>query len=104
MLNHEQKDEILKLRRKDYGYCSISSILIINRDAVRDFRKSKGLGGFLGLGKLVPIESAWYSFICLYCGKDFKVYGNRYRKYCSRRCCIEHRYGHFKEKAEKNKL
>ena len=48
MLNHEQKDEILKLRRKGYGYCSISSILVINRDAVRDFCKSKGLSGFLG--------------------------------------------------------
>lgn len=43
-------------------------------------------------------ETAWYSFVCLYCGKDFKAYGNKNRKYCSRRCTIEHRYGSYKEK------
>ena len=42
-------------------------------------------------------ETAWYSFVCLYCGVDFKAYGNKHRKYCSRRCTVEHRYGFYKE-------
>jgi len=148
MLNQEQKDDILKLRKKGYGYKSISGIVKINRDVVRDLCKRNGLGGFLGYGKSVPMESkkeiptkqtscercgepinilerrgrkarfcsdscrrkwwyenqdkkdrresAWYSFVCLYCGKDFKAYGNRTRKYCSRKCSVEHRYGIFK--------
>ncbi|NMB41799.1 MAG: hypothetical protein GX996_07675 [Firmicutes bacterium] len=43
-------------------------------------------------------ETAWYSFICLYCGKDFKAYGNKNRKYCSQQCARDHRFGSYKEK------
>lgn len=150
MLNNAIKDRILELRQKGYGYKSISSILKVKRDDVRDFCRSKGLSGYLGYGKSVSSypeikvkdyqekcqqcgreinmndklgrkskfcsnkcrrtwwsnhpenkdkrEKAWYSFICLYCGKEFKAYGNKNRKYCSRRCSQNHRYGHFKEK------
>lgn len=38
-------------------------------------------------------EGAWYSFICLCCGIEFKSYGNKNRKYCSRECCTEYRFG-----------
>jgi len=43
-------------------------------------------------------DSAWYHFICLYCGKDFKAYGNKNRKFCSRRCVADYRFGSHKEK------
>lgn len=150
MLNSEEKIKVLELRQKGYGYKSISSILKVKRDDVRDYCRARGLSGYLGYGKSVSAspstkeknyideckqcgkeinktdkvgrkskfcshrcrrkwwnnhpekkdrrESAWYSFICLYCGKEFKAYGNRNRKYCSRRCAVEHRYEHFKEK------
>lgn len=150
MLKSDEKIRVLELRQKGYGYKSISSILKVKRDDVRDFCRSKGLSGYLGYGKSVVSslkvkevnylencqqcgeeinrterigrkskfcsnkcrrtwwknhpekkvkkEKAWYSFICLYCGKNFKAYGNKNRKYCSRRCFLNHRYGHFKEK------
>lgn len=150
MLNNEQKLNVIELRRKGYGYKSISSILKVKRDEVRDYCRRKGLAGYIGYGSSVALnskikvntypikctqcgvsinginragrkskfcsekcrrkwwnnhkekknrrESAWYSFVCLYCGKDFKAYGNQNRKYCSRRCSAEHRFGHYKEK------
>lgn len=33
-----------------------------------------------------------YSLICSNCGKTFISYGNKYRKYCSHRCYIAHRF------------
>lgn len=48
--------------------------------------------------KKVKREKAWYSFICFYCGKNFKAYGNKNRKYCSGSCFQNHRWGEFKEK------
>ena len=38
-------------------------------------------------------RKAEYSFICQNCGKMFKVYGNKRRKFCSHVCYIESRYG-----------
>ena len=31
---------------------------------------------------------AWYSCVCAACGKDFKSYGNKNRKYCGHSCYI----------------
>ena len=36
---------------------------------------------------------AIYHFACPVCGKEFSVYGNAKRKYCSRACYLENRYG-----------
>ena len=36
---------------------------------------------------------AYYIFRCRHCGKEFQVYGDKGRKYCSRACYIEHRKG-----------
>lgn len=38
-------------------------------------------------------RKAVYSFTCACCGKEFSVYGNKNRKYCSRTCYIAGRYG-----------
>lgn len=34
-----------------------------------------------------------YEFVCLTCGKKFTAYGNAHRKYCSRDCYIDDRFG-----------
>lgn len=36
-------------------------------------------------------RKAWYTFVCPQCGKEFQSYGNRHRKYCSRKCVAEAR-------------
>lgn len=38
-------------------------------------------------------KKAQYVFVCQNCGKQFSVYGNKGRKFCSHNCYIEHRYG-----------
>lgn len=140
MLKTEQKQQVLELRKKGYGYKSIASILQINRDSVRNLCKSHGLAGYgqptfnktdeektitkvcLNCGKELNTEekrgrkpkfcsencrrtwwknnsdkknksdSAWYKFQCKNCGKEFKAYGNKNRKYCSIKCSIEKRF------------
>ena len=34
-----------------------------------------------------------YTYICLNCGSEFKVYGNQHRKYCCHECYIKGRFG-----------
>ena len=36
-------------------------------------------------------KQAYYTLICLHCGKEFESYGNKNRKYCSRVCYAEAR-------------
>ncbi len=38
-------------------------------------------------------RKAFYIFRCRHCGKEFRVYGDRGRRYCSRECYLEHRKG-----------
>jgi endogenous inhibitor of DNA gyrase (YacG/DUF329 family) len=37
-------------------------------------------------------EDATYKYTCLHCGKEFTVYGNKKRKYCSHNCYIKDRF------------
>ena len=37
-------------------------------------------------------RKAVYDFRCLYCGKEFHIYGDRRRKYCSHECYIADRF------------
>lgn len=37
-------------------------------------------------------REAYYPMICAHCGKEFKSYGNRKRKYCSHACYIAARF------------
>ena len=37
-------------------------------------------------------RKAVYDFRCSYCGKDFHIYGDRRRKYCSHECYIADRF------------
>ena len=38
-------------------------------------------------------RKATYHFTCLFCKKEFSVYGNAKRKYCCHDCYIEDRFG-----------
>ncbi|MCM1497130.1 MAG: helix-turn-helix domain-containing protein [Clostridium sp.] len=38
-------------------------------------------------------KKAVYDFRCVCCGKSFKAYGSKNRKYCSRQCYIKDRFG-----------
>lgn len=38
-------------------------------------------------------RKAVYWFVCSGCGKEFSVYGNKNRKYCSHECYIRDRFG-----------
>ena len=139
MLEIEQKEQILKLRKEGYGYKSIAGILKISRDIVRNECKKYNLTGYgqqvqedilepinigmkcLNCGKEINTEErkgrklkfcsdkcrriwwsansdkknkkAWYTFTCKNCGKEFKAYGNKNRKFCSVRCSTEYRFG-----------
>ena len=42
-----------------------------------------------------------YEFVCRTCGKPFTAYGNAHRKYCSRDCYIEDRFGGFPRRARR---
>lgn len=39
-------------------------------------------------------RKAYYTLTCSYCGKEFTVYGNAKRKYCSHECYIKDRFSH----------
>lgn len=140
------EENILELRKKGYGYKSISSTLHISRDVARNVCKKYGLIGYgdqikvntpeikniptkcLYCGKPINTqerrgrkakfccdecrrswwkensdkrerrETAWYTFTCKNCGKEFKVYGNKNRKFCSIKCSYEYRFGPYDEK------
>ena len=36
-------------------------------------------------------RDAWYETVCLHCGKTFRSYWNRNRKYCCRKCYTDSR-------------
>ena len=38
-------------------------------------------------------RNTFYPVTCRQCGKSFLQYGTRLRKFCSRACYLEHRYG-----------
>ncbi|SHH59043.1 RNA polymerase subunit sigma-70 [Clostridium grantii] len=43
-------------------------------------------------GERTKKEEATYKYTCPQCGKEFSVYGNKKRKYCSHNCYIRYRF------------
>lgn len=37
-------------------------------------------------------DTSIYKYTCLHCGKEFSVYGNKKRKFCSHDCYIKYRF------------
>jgi DUF438 domain-containing protein len=46
MLNPQEKEKVLELRRKRYGYTSIATLLKVKKDDVRNLCKRHGLDGY----------------------------------------------------------
>lgn len=46
-------------------------------------------------------ETSFYEKTCVYCNKDFKVYGNKNRKYCSHNCYVHDRFWRKEEGRER---
>ena len=45
-------------------------------------------------------ETAFYEKECVYCGKHFKAYGNKERRYCSHGCYVRDRFFRLEEGRE----
>ena len=45
-------------------------------------------------------EAAFYKITCVYCGKEFVVYGNKKRKYCCHECYVHDRFWRTEEGRE----
>ena len=91
----EQKNEIIRLRKKSVGYTAIATQLGISKETVKTFCKRNNMGG-------IRTEMKAESGICPLCGKavvsvpncglPFTAYGNSKRKYCSHECYIAARF------------
>ncbi|EYE89103.1 hypothetical protein Q428_04680 [Fervidicella metallireducens AeB] len=46
MLSPHEKEKVLELRRKGYGYTSIATLLKVKKDDVRNLCKRHGLDGY----------------------------------------------------------
>ena len=82
-----EKEQIYKLRAEGIGYKAISSLLGLNRDAVRSFCKRNRLNGEAKLVSLNIEEQKKRHHICEYCNKPLKQKKTgRVRKFCSDEC------------------
>lgn len=73
-------------------YCG-TSIQQINGRKVKRFCCSKCRNKWWNTHLHLVKRKAIYNYKCLNCKKNFEVYGNKNRKYCSHECYIEHRFG-----------
>ena len=120
-MTEEQKRKVSDLRRAGMGYTETARLAGVSRDAVRSFCRRNGLAGQAAQDGQEDAQTAgvkrrafcsrecrekwWhghpeqirqravYSFICAGCGKQFDVYGDSRRKYCSHGCYIKARFG-----------
>lgn len=120
-MTNEIKDKILSLQRDGLKYQQIAPMLGLPANTVRMFliryeeryrnrcplcekeiiqqphRKGKKFCSdqcrrdWWNHHPAVLKRKAYYNFVCPYCGKEFVAYGNKNRKYCSRRCYADAR-------------
>lgn len=114
-MTDEQKQQIIALRRDGAGYGRIAARLQVSINTVKsavsvceqcgkpieqnpgrkrkrfccDACRNKWWNAHLELVK----RKAVYTYICPACGKEFTVYGNSHRKFCSHACYIAYRFG-----------
>ena len=60
-------------------------VVIANRNEIKDKKEFAR--------QLVRMCKAVYAYICPVCKKEFSVYGNANRKYCSHQCYVAGRFG-----------
>ena len=79
----EQKNEIIRLRKKSVGYTAIATQLGISKETVKTFCKRNNMGG-------IRREMKAESGICPLCGKAVvSVPGHKPKRFCSSECRIE---------------
>lgn len=81
-MTKEQREQIVDLRKKGYGYRMIGQMLGLNRDTVRYFCKSNGIGG--AAENILIADGA----TCPCCGGAISqtVGKGRRKKFCSEKC------------------
>lgn len=81
-MTKEQREQIVNLRKEGYGYRMIGQMLGLNRDAVRYFCKSNGLGGAAENILIADGET------CPCCGGAISqsLGKGRRKKFCSEKC------------------
>lgn len=98
-MSTETEKKILNLRKKGYGYKSISSTLEISKDIVRNTCKKYGLIGYGPDIKDNTPELIITSTECLCCGKVINLNKGRGRK--AKFCCNECRRKWWSENEDK---
>ena len=79
----EQKNEIIRLRKKSVGYTAIATQLGISKETVKTFCQRNNMGG-------IRTEMKAESGICPLCGKAVvSVPGHKPKRFCSSECRIE---------------
>ena len=81
-MTKEQREQIVDLRKKGYGYRLIGQTLGLSRDTVRYFCKANGMAG---IAENVLISDG---AICPCCGGEILQAGGkgRRKKFCSEKC------------------
>ncbi len=81
-MTDQQREEILKLRRLNYGYKAIANMLGISIDTVKSHCKRHNI-----MKGLLPSDSSRQGHFCLQCGKPILQDPKRKeKKYCSDAC------------------
>ena len=81
-MNDQQKEEIIKLRRLNYGYKTIANKLGLPADTVKSHCKRHNI-----MKGLPPSDSTCQGHFCLQCGKPILQDPKRKeKKYCSDAC------------------
>ena len=90
-MTENQKSKIRTLRRKGYGYGRIAKELDIPLNTVKSYCR-RNADEIAEKPKLV-VEYTGEVTHCENCGKEFHLYGDSRRKYCSHECYIKDRFG-----------
>lgn len=82
-----QAKEIRELRIKGIGYRSISYVVGLSRDIVRNYCKAKGLDGYASMLSLEQKEKMQRNQVCFNCEKKIhQPTTGRPKKFCSDKC------------------
>lgn len=86
-MTDEQALQIRKLRAQGMGYRAIASTVNLSRDIVRNYCRSKGIGGFHVEYEMNLAERISSGRACAFCGADLKQpKTGRPKRFCSELC------------------
>ena len=86
-MTEEQALQIRELRDHGMGYRSIASTVNLSRDIVRNYCRSKGIGGFRADNEKKLKDCMEDGRACAFCGRELmKAKTGRPRRFCSESC------------------